>query len=463
MTRKKLLAGFAGAPSKLRVYRPGPRETLLRFGVPFTSRIPVKLPQHNRRNVQRRDMARSFTREEFYELVWSKPLTRLAKEFYMSDVALHKICRKHDIPNPPLGWWNKKEAGKPVERTPLPEAKEGTARRILIANADLSKEAATLSAVREEARIHASSGDDADEGPQHPIVNRTLAALRRAGKPEKGLISVSGRGLIRCSIAPASIDRMGVGLARIVRAVALQGFELSEDGDWVGFASEAETVGFLISETVRREAHVLTPSELKEREAFEKRRDRARRSLWQQFSEPWPVFPEWDYRPTGQLAIELSEVRGGLRPRSTFRDGKIQRFETMAADVAVAVAVLAAAKTDARLKQEAKERKRQEERDRRDQGLRAAHIEKRRVAAFDEILAELEKLAKMRQLVTALNSQLAGSDTARVASFVVWANGRLAELEGAISARALEQTFDEARLFGDDDDIEFVSPPYYGY
>lgn len=408
-------------------------------------------------------MARSFTREEFYELVWSKPLTRLAKEFYMSDVALHKICRKHDIPNPPLGWWNKKEAGKPVERTPLPKAMEGTARKILIANADLSKEASTLSAVREQARIHASGGDDADEGPPHPIVSRTLAALRKAEKPEKGLVSVSGRGLIRCSIAPASTDRMGVGLSRIVRAVALQGFQIKEDGDWVGFVSETETLGFSITETVKRVPYVLTPSEAKQQAAYEKREERRlRSSSWRDF-EFAPHFQEWDYQPTGQLAIELEQVWGDVRPRSTFRDGKIQRFETMASDVAVAVAVLAAAKTDERLKQAARERKRKEERDRRDEGLRAAHIERRRVSAFNEILAELEKLEKMRQLLTALNSQLASSGTARVESFVSWANGRLAELEGAISARALEQTFKEARLFGDDDDYEFVSPPYYGY
>jgi hypothetical protein len=43
-------------------------------------------------------VARIFTREEFYELVWSKPMTHLATEFAISDVALHKICRKHGIP-----------------------------------------------------------------------------------------------------------------------------------------------------------------------------------------------------------------------------------------------------------------------------------------------------------------------------------------------------------------------------
>src|SRR3546814_15091769 len=61
-------------------------------------------------------MSRVFTREEFYDLVWSKPMTHLAKEFALSDVALHKVCKKHNIPNPPLGWWGQKAAGKPVKQ-----------------------------------------------------------------------------------------------------------------------------------------------------------------------------------------------------------------------------------------------------------------------------------------------------------------------------------------------------------
>lgn len=44
-------------------------------------------------------MPRTFSREEFYDLVWSKPITHLAKEFVLSDVAIHKVCKKHDIPN----------------------------------------------------------------------------------------------------------------------------------------------------------------------------------------------------------------------------------------------------------------------------------------------------------------------------------------------------------------------------
>ena len=78
-----------------------------------------------------------FTREELYRLVWSKPMTHLAREFALSDVALHKICRKHNIPNPPLGWWAKKAAGKAVKQIPLPKAKAGTSDRITIAAGQL--------------------------------------------------------------------------------------------------------------------------------------------------------------------------------------------------------------------------------------------------------------------------------------------------------------------------------------
>ncbi len=50
-------------------------------------------------------MARSgdpltLSREDLYELVWSKPMTELAQDFGLSDVALAKRCRKLGVPIP---------------------------------------------------------------------------------------------------------------------------------------------------------------------------------------------------------------------------------------------------------------------------------------------------------------------------------------------------------------------------
>jgi hypothetical protein len=47
----------------------------------------------------------NFTRESLYELVWSKPLTSIAKEYNVSDNGIRKICKKYEIPLPKLGHW----------------------------------------------------------------------------------------------------------------------------------------------------------------------------------------------------------------------------------------------------------------------------------------------------------------------------------------------------------------------
>lgn len=65
-------------------------------------------------------MEQSFSRQELYELVWSKPMQQLAADFEVSDVGLAKICRGADIPTPERGYWARKAAGKTTIVRPLP-------------------------------------------------------------------------------------------------------------------------------------------------------------------------------------------------------------------------------------------------------------------------------------------------------------------------------------------------------
>lgn len=67
------------------------------------------------------------TREELHALVWSQPMRSAAKARGISDVALAKQCRKAGVPVPPRGFWNKKQAGKPVVVLPLPPLPIGAA------------------------------------------------------------------------------------------------------------------------------------------------------------------------------------------------------------------------------------------------------------------------------------------------------------------------------------------------
>jgi hypothetical protein len=61
------------------------------------------------------------TRQELFELVWSMPMTKLSKQFELSDVGLRKICVKHQIPLPLQGHWTRKQFGKEAPRPELPE------------------------------------------------------------------------------------------------------------------------------------------------------------------------------------------------------------------------------------------------------------------------------------------------------------------------------------------------------
>ena len=61
---------------------------------------------------------KTITREELYNRVWTETVDRLSKELGISNVGLGKLCRRHDIPVPPRGYWAKKEHGHKARQTP---------------------------------------------------------------------------------------------------------------------------------------------------------------------------------------------------------------------------------------------------------------------------------------------------------------------------------------------------------
>ena len=66
------------------------------------------------------------TRNDLYKLVWSHPITELAKKYQMSDNGLRSICKKHNIPLPGIGFWMKKKYGKKLDIPLLPESEKSS-------------------------------------------------------------------------------------------------------------------------------------------------------------------------------------------------------------------------------------------------------------------------------------------------------------------------------------------------
>jgi hypothetical protein len=413
-------------------------------------------------------VSQRFSREEFHALVWSKPLTHLAKDFRLSDVALHKICRKHDIPNPPLGWWAKHAAGHPVGRIPLPPQGPDVSDSVVIASGELRDEPGDIAEARERARVRLSACDAAMPAQTHPIVARAIAKLRSAKVAENGLVSIEGKDLIPLDVAPASIDRLELCLNRIVAAAHAQGFELSKKGDRVAFTDGMVDIPFAIKETVKRSKHAPTADELaaqeRERKARERRFARYGRSYapLSVFSRPWP---EWDYDPTGQLSFEFDLHLGySASPavRRSFRDAKVQRLESLAPDIAVGLAVLAVAKKAHDRKVVEDQLRAEQEKALRIEARRRSHIEDRRGKALALVLERIERRDHLRDLVSRLSAELAEEPDARVAEFLRWSKETLARAEAAASASGLAELFKEERIFGDDDDRGFY-PGAHGW
>lgn len=61
------------------------------------------------------------TREQLYEMVWREPLMKVADRFGILPYDLAEICRKHDVPRPASGHWQKVSAGKPLNQPTLPD------------------------------------------------------------------------------------------------------------------------------------------------------------------------------------------------------------------------------------------------------------------------------------------------------------------------------------------------------
>jgi len=75
---------------------------------------------------------KKFTREQFYQLIWSKPATKLATELGISDVAITKLCRRFNIPKPGVGYWRILESGHRETIPTLPPAGNNISNEIVI-------------------------------------------------------------------------------------------------------------------------------------------------------------------------------------------------------------------------------------------------------------------------------------------------------------------------------------------
>jgi len=148
-------------------------------------------------------------RKELYKKVWETPITRLSKEYGLSDVGFAKICKKYNIPRPPRGYWARKAAGYRVKRLPLPPGENVT---IQITPNPYSRN----SSKSRDIAYRTSGLQNKDEDPTivpdrlsipHPLIKQSSEILNGRQPNEVGIISPPKKGCLDISVSKGSLRR----------------------------------------------------------------------------------------------------------------------------------------------------------------------------------------------------------------------------------------------------------------
>jgi hypothetical protein len=263
---------------------------------------------------------RVFLREELYERVWTTPMHRLAKEFGYSDVGLAKLCEKHNIPRPGLGYWRRIELGQKPNRPPLPVVEQPNPYQIeIVIRERLLPDGDGIP--REVPTVPVS----VDRQISHPVVVRSERLLRNAKKDESEILVPRKGTASHLRVTEAALPRALRILDALFVALAERGMQVvwpNEENASLHIVCESENIGFALEEVLDRRAHTPTEQETA----------RHKREYW------WSP-PKWDYQSTGMLRISLhsSETTGARR---TWSERKERSLETYLGAVVLGVGTL---------------------------------------------------------------------------------------------------------------------------
>jgi hypothetical protein len=248
------------------------------------------------------------TRQELYDLVWSKPMTHAAKKFGISDVALRKTCVKHNIPTPPLGYWAKLAHGKPVHKPLLPKLDGGAERNIYLTE----KPEQDLPQAVTEALIAARAHEEAAQekivlflerpAELHPVTLATEKALKHAAIDLEGFCHCAGDKSLAVAVGQASISRAILLIETIIRAFASRGCAISFADGRPEVICNGERFELKLYETKDKKPYELTKADI-ERQANHDANVKRMPSLYL----PRRVAPTWAYFPSGRLCFEVSD------------------------------------------------------------------------------------------------------------------------------------------------------------
>jgi hypothetical protein len=259
----------------------------------------------------------SFERHSLFEAVWKEPISKLAKQYSISDVGLRKVCAALEVPIPPRGYWAKLAHGKATQRPLLPPSKvEPTYTRtcsVIEPDPTLEQRVAQERAQTGQGAGQGASGHAPpdDPGSPHPQAKVTVKQLRK-GKAVDGAVTLYGATWADVSVSPGEVDRacqlinqfthaiFAVGATFVDTCAALPARSRLPSRDRIDkrncFVLHGQQYVLRIKERFTEELIPKPPRSASQ----------ARRSTWQPDFDVWR--PQYRYLPTSKITLSVVSV-----------------------------------------------------------------------------------------------------------------------------------------------------------
>ena len=347
------------------------------------------------------------TRQELYDWVWGLPMTKVALRLGMSDVGLKKVCRRHNIPTPGVGYWRQKEFGKAAPRPKLPNPSDdssiefsGPARMIGQEDPELLDEVTTMMAFEDAPKNRITVPLQVKK--LHPIAEQVQKKLLKS--------NTNFNSMPRCwefpktHVTKSSIPRA----VRIIDAL-LKGLEQR------GYMHEGKIVIF--GEVVGFELEELRETRLSK--YGQKKVDSGERK---------PRYNTWDYDRvlSGKLHLSITPHWYTGTIRCNWKDGKKQRIEECLNAVVANLIILAARERESTVERAREEKKRRREAHRREAEERRQARQKARISKLGDDLFHWQKAGDLRSYLNEIRmaaEQAGGIDPeTRFGKWMAWAD-----------------------------------------
>ena len=331
---------------------------------------------------------RRLTREDLYMLVWTTPISRLARDFGIADRGLSKICERLEVPVPPRGYWARKEAGQPVIKFRLLKASPGTPQMVDIAPTPPPEAPTPVPKPADNPRVDLKDGH--------------LAVPERLNRPHP---------IVAGWIEKRAKDREQSRRWGNTGRSSLPGFSELERRQHLIFNTLFKALdahGHAVTETPRGELQVRLGGK---QVAFRMREKlkQVKRPLTED-DKRWGYGTTRGYRTetvgSGYLIFEFQTYLPGKFRRDWLETDKA-RMETLAGDI-LATMLAAVPRLEAqRIEEEALVARRREEEARRAEIPRQRKIAANRLTKFGQFADQLARMGQMRALLAELEKAVA--------------------------------------------------------